>query len=616
MERVIGIDLGTTNSVVAYYEQGQPVVIQNAEGSKTTPSVVHYKGAKDFVVGELAKRQAVILPQSTIRSVKRFMGCRFSEVGQKLQGITYPVVPGDNDSLLIDIGSRRLTPEQVSAEVLVKMRETAEHFFGEEVERAVVTVPAYFNDNQRQATKRAGEMAGLEVLRIINEPTAAALAYGVDKNVSQRVAVFDFGGGTFDVSVLELNQDVFEVRSTRGDTFLGGDNIDQLLMEDLIEHFGEQTGVDLRSDLQAVQRVAEAAERAKCELSTLRETLISLPFLCTKEGQPLHLNRTYSRERFQDLIMPMVPALIDCCDEALKDAGLKASQIDQVLLVGGSTRIPAVQEAVRAFFGKEPNKSLNPDEAVAIGAAIQGAIMTGALREVLLLDVTPLSLGIEVAGGVFSALIPRNSSVPAIVHKNFTTVKDKQSTVRIHVLQGERKIAAENHSLSHFRLTGINPAPAGIPSIDVAFHIDPNGILQVSATDVTSGASHSVTIESYSSAVGEEDVRRMVQVAEEKVAEDKAYMRMSFLRQQGDDIVLLLSEILQEEDDPLDKDTVVRVKEAMFTFDVAVAKRDPREVEIALDRLRELSDDLGDRVLLLKARREQDSDDIDSTAGG
>ncbi|AXA35538.1 MAG: molecular chaperone DnaK [Candidatus Hydrogenedentota bacterium] len=596
MERVIGIDLGTTNSVVAYFEQGRPVVIQNATGGKITPSVVWYKSPGEIVVGELAKRQALTNPKQTIRSVKRFMGARFSELGEKRRGITYDLVEGPDDSVLIDVGWCRVTPEEVSAEILKHLKRTAEEFFGEPVDKAVITVPAYFNDNQRAATKRAGELAGLDVLRIINEPTAAALAYGVDRSSEQKIAVFDFGGGTFDVTILEIDKDVFEVKSTRGDTFLGGDNIDDLIVEALISRFRAETGVDLSLDIAALQRLREAAERVKCELSGTTESIASVPFIASGASGPLHLHYSLSREWLNELIRPLFPRLLECCRCALEDARLKRNELSNVLLVGGSTRIPAVQELVKEFFGREPSRTLNPDEAVAIGAAIQGAIISGSLREVLLLDVTPLSLGIETEGGLFSVIIPRNSSIPVAVHKQFTTVRDNQTSVKIHVLQGERRVAAENHSLGWFRLEGITPAPKEIPAIDVCFQIDANGLLHVSATEVTSGISNSITIHSFTQ-VTPEQAEEMVAAAQAAADQDLLHIRKQALRRMADEIIEGLTRILENQERPLDPLTAQNIRETIFKFDVAFSRGELPEIERAYELLKELGDMFSSRIL-------------------
>jgi molecular chaperone DnaK len=599
VDRIIGIDLGTTNSVVACYEQGQAVVIPNSEGSKTTPSVVLFKGPDEVIVGELAKRQIVTSPKHAVRSIKRFMGARYSELTpERLQGIGYNLVAGPNDSILVDLGWTKVSPEEVSAHILRKLRRTAEDYFGEEITRAVITVPAYFNDNQRAATKRAGELAGLDVMRIINEPTAAALAYGIDRRVEQNLAVFDFGGGTFDVSVLHVDREIFEVRSTRGDTFLGGDNIDEALMQYFAQRFAEETGVNLLGDAQATQRLREAVEKVKCELSTTQQTLLSLPFIAAGDTGPLHVNYTVMRQELELVARPFWPRLLECCEAAIADSHLDVKDVTSVLLVGGSTRIPAVQEIVRRYFGREPNRSLNPDEAVAIGAAVQASILSGGLREVILLDVTPLSLGIELSGGLFSVLIPRNSSIPTAVHKTFTTVRDNQTTVKIKVLQGERKIAAENHLLGVFQLSGISPAPKEIPEINVCFQIDANGILQVSATDVTSGKSQSIVIESVGQ-LPEEETKQIIAAAEEAAAEDQAFLRKKQLRESGTQLASRLQQLLDNESKPLDPTVARAVREAMFKFDVAIATESLADIERAYERLEQVSTDLAAELLML-----------------
>jgi molecular chaperone DnaK len=602
MERIIGIDLGTTNSVVAYLEQGQPVVIQNAEGSRTTPSVVLYKSEDEILVGELAKRQAVTYPRQTIRSVKRGMGMRYSEIAPLLVNVPYHVLEGPDDSILIDVGWTQVTPEQVSAEILKKMRSTAEEFFGEPVQRAVVTVPAYFNDSQRIATKRAGEMAGLQILRIINEPTAAALAYGIEKNIRQNIAVFDLGGGTFDTSILEINEDVFEVRSTRGNTMLGGDNFDADLLQLLLDRFQEQSGIDLSAEPQALQRLKEAAETAKMELSSAPETLISLPFIAMGEAGPQHLQIQLTREIIEGILTPYGEQLINCCVEAVSDSGLHLEDLNNVILVGGSTRIPLVQTLVRGYFRRDPIKSLNPDEAVAIGAAIQGAILSGSLREVLLLDVTPLSLGIELSGGIFAPLIPRNSSIPTSHTRTFTTVKDNQTNVKVHVLQGERKVATENHSLGVFKLTGITPAPKEIPAIHVTFSIDASGILHVQAMDVTSGTSSDIKIESYAASTAEQAEQAVLE-AEEAADADRQFVRLQFIKRQADQITAMADEFANDPVYPLPAHLLKQIRETSFRLDVATASRDVEATDMHFAVLKELGSEVEGHASMARHRK-------------
>ncbi|HEY8174877.1 MAG TPA: molecular chaperone DnaK [Gemmatimonadaceae bacterium] len=524
-DKVIGIDLGTTNSVVAVMEGGDPVVIPNAEGGRTTPSVVGFTKDGERLVGQVAKRQAVTNPQNTVFSIKRFMGRRMSEVPDEIKRVPYKVVPGPGDMAMVEVQGKRYSPPEISAMILQKMKQTAEDYLGQQVTRAVVTVPAYFNDAQRQATKDAGKIAGLDVLRIVNEPTASALAYGLDKKgKDEKVAVFDLGGGTYDISVLEL-YDVegtrqFEVKSTNGDTHLGGDDFDQRVIDWIVAEFKRDQTIDLSKDPMALQRLKEAAEKAKMELSTTMSTDINLPFITADASGPKHLHYTLTRSKFEQLVDDLIQRTIPPMEQALKDAGLDPKGVDEVILVGGSTRIPKIQEIVKKFFGKEPNKGVNPDEVVAIGAAIQGAVLTGEQKDVLLLDVTPLSLGIETLGGVMTVLIPRNTTIPTKKTEVFSTADDSQTQVEIHVLQGERPMARDNRTIGKFQLTGIPPAPRGVPQIEVTFDIDANGILHVSAKDKATGKEQKVRIEA-SSGLSDSDIDKMVKEAEKNANEDK-----------------------------------------------------------------------------------------------
>ncbi|MDX9905610.1 MAG: molecular chaperone DnaK [Bacteroidales bacterium] len=521
MGKIIGIDLGTTNSCVSVMEGNEPVVIPNSEGRRTTPSIVAFTDNNERKVGDPAKRQAITNPKRTVYSIKRFMGETFDQVSTETGRVTYEVVRGDNNTPRVKIDDRFYSPQEISAMVLQKMKKTAEDYLGQSVSEAVITVPAYFSDSQRQATKEAGEIAGLKVRRIINEPTAAALAYGLDKkNKDIKVAVFDLGGGTFDISILELGDGVFEVKSTNGNTHLGGDDFDQTVIDWLAEEFKADEGLDLRKDAMALQRLKEAAEKAKIELSSSTETEINLPYIMPVDGVPKHLVRKLSRAKFEQLIDKYVQMTIDPCRQALKDAGLNASQIDEVILVGGSTRVPVIQKIVREFFGKEPSKGVNPDEVVAIGAAIQGGVLTGEVKDVLLLDVTPLSLGIETLGGVFTKLIESNTTIPTKKSEVFSTAADSQTSVEIHVLQGERPMAMQNKSIGRFHLDGIPPAPRGIPQIEVTFDIDANGILHVAAKDKATGRSQQIRIEA-SSGLSQDEINKMKQEAQENADSDK-----------------------------------------------------------------------------------------------
>ncbi|MBZ5607008.1 MAG: molecular chaperone DnaK [Acidobacteriia bacterium] len=545
MSKIIGIDLGTTNSVVSVMEGGQAVVIPNQEGGRTTPSVVGFTKSGERLVGQVAKRQSVTNPENTVYSIKRFMGRRFNEVSEEMKLVPYKVVAGENSDARVEINGKRYSPPEISAMILGKLKEAAEAYLGEKVTKAVITVPAYFNDSQRQATKDAGQIAGLEVMRIINEPTAAALAYGLDKKKNETIAVYDFGGGTFDISILEVGDGVVEVKSTNGDTHLGGDNIDQRIIDWLIQEFKKETGVDVSKDQMALQRLKEAAEKAKIELSTVLETELNLPFLTADASGPKHMNVKLTRARLEQMVADILDRATGPCKQALADAGVTPAQIDEVVLVGGSTRMPKVQQQVRDLFGKEPNKSVNPDEVVAVGAAVQGGVLGGEVKDVLLLDVTPLSLGIETLGGVFTRLIERNTTIPTRKSEIFSTASDSQTSVEIKVYQGERAMAADNKLLGVFQLVGIPPAPRGIPQVEVTFDIDANGILNVTAKDKATNNEQKITITS-SSGLSKEEVEKMAKDADAHTSDDRKKKEEIESRNRADAMVYNIEKMLKE----------------------------------------------------------------------
>ncbi len=588
MSHVIGIDLGTTNSVVAVMEGGKAVVIPNQEGNRTTASVVAFANNGERLVGQVAKRQAVTNPENTISSAKRFMGRRFDEVGEEIKTVPYKVVKGENDTARIEIEGKMHSPPEISAMILQKLKAAAEDYLGAKVEQAVITVPAYFNDAQRQATKDAGQIAGLEVLRLVNEPTAAALAYGLDKKEDETIAVFDFGGGTFDISILDVGTGVVEVKSTNGDTHLGGDDLDQVVIEWMEEEFKKDQGVDLSKDRMAVQRLKEAAEKAKMELSSTMETDVNLPFITADASGPKHLNLRLSRSKFEQLIEPFVQRTLEPSRQALKDAGLEAKDVDEVILVGGSTRIPMVQKQVTDFFGKEPNKGVNPDEVVSIGAAVQAGVLAGEVKDVLLLDVTPLSLGVETLGGVADFVIERNTTIPVRKSKVYSTADDNQNQVEIHVLQGERTMAADNRTLGRFHLIGIPAAPRGVPQIEVSFDIDANGILHVSAKDRGTGQEQKIQITS-SSGISDDEIENMVEQAKSHAADDEQKRKEIDTRNKLDALIYSTEKLVSESRDKLPEAEAKTVDDAISEAKKVLEEGSADQMEQALEQLTQAS---------------------------
>lgn len=594
MSKIIGIDLGTTNSVVAVMEGGEPTVITNSEGGRTTPSVVAFTKDGNRLVGQVAKRQAVTNPENTIYSIKRFMGRRHDEVTEELKQVPYKVEAAGGD-VRVMAGGKQYSPPEISAMILQKMKQSAEDYLGQKVDKAVITVPAYFNDAQRQATKDAGRIAGLEVMRIVNEPTAAALAYGLDKKKDETIAVFDFGGGTFDISILEVGEGVVEVKSTNGDTHLGGDDIDERLMEWIIEEFKKDQGIDLSNDKMALQRLKESAEKAKIELSTAMETEINLPFITADQSGPKHLVMKLTRAKFEQLIEAILQRLRSPVEQAIKDAGVDSSKVDEVVLVGGSTRIPKVQEMVKELFGKEPNKSVNPDEVVAVGAAVQAGVLSGEKTDILLLDVTPLSLGIETLGGVFTKLIERNTTIPTRKSEVFSTASDNQTSVEVHVLQGERPMANDNRTLGKFHLVGIPPAPRGMPQVEVTFDIDANGIVNVSAKDMGTGREQKITITS-SSGLSKDEIDRMMRDAESHSADDAKKKEEIEARNRLDSLTYQVEKTFSENREKMDSAGATEIEEAIAEAKKAAAEGTAETMNSAFERLQTASHKLAEAL--------------------
>ncbi|MDD8031981.1 MAG: molecular chaperone DnaK [Acidobacteriota bacterium] len=588
MAKIIGIDLGTTNSAVAVMEGDKVTVIPNEEGGRTTPSVVAFTPKGEILVGQVAKRQRITNPENTIYSIKRFMGRRYSEVINESKQVPFKVVEASNGDVRVLAQGKEYSPPQISAFILQKLKKAAEDYLGEKIEKAVITVPAYFNDSQRKATKDAGTIAGMEVIRIINEPTAAALAYGLDKKKNEIIAVYDFGGGTFDISILEVGEGVVEVKATNGDTHLGGDDIDQRVQDWIVSEFKKESGIDLTKDKMALQRLKEAAEKAKIELSTVMETEINLPFITADASGPKHLLMKMTRAKLEQLAEDLIQRSIPPVKQALEDAGLKPQDINEVILVGGQTRMPRIQQVVRDFFGKEPHKGVNPDEVVAVGAAIQGAVLGGEVKDVLLLDVTPLTLGIETLGGVFTKMIPRNTTIPTRKTEIFTTAADNQTSVEIHVLQGEREMAAYNRSLGRFHLDGIPPAPRGVPKIEVTFDIDANGILNVSAKDMATGKQQAITITGHSG-LDDKEIDRMVKEAEAHAAEDKKRREVIEARNQADQLVYSIEKLINDNRDKIPAEEISRAEQEIANTKKTIEGDDPEAIKSAVDSLAKAS---------------------------
>ena len=595
MSKIIGIDLGTTNSVVAVMEGGEPVVITNSEGGRTTPSVVAFTKDGNRLVGQVAKRQAVTNPENTLYSIKRFMGRKYDEVTSEIKQVPYKVEKASNGDVRIDAEGKQYSPPEIAAMVLQKLKQSAEDYLGSKVEKAVITVPAYFNDAQRQATKDAGKVAGLEVLRIVNEPTAAALAYGLDKKKDEIIAVFDFGGGTFDISVLEVGEGVVEVKSTNGDTHLGGDDVDEILVSWIIDEFKKDQGIDLHNDKMALQRLKESAEKAKVELSSAMETEINLPFITADASGPKHLVMKLTRSKFEQLVEPVLKRLMPPVEQAIKDAGLTAKDIEEIVLVGGSTRIPKVQEMVKNFFGKEPNKSVNPDEVVALGAAVQAGVLGGEKTDILLLDVTPLSLGIETLGGVSTPMIQKNTTIPTRKSEIFSTASDNQTSVEVHVLQGERPMASDNKTLGKFHLVGIPPAPRGVPQVEVTFDIDANGIVNVSAKDVGTGREQKITITA-SSGLSKEEIDKMMKDAESHAGEDEKKKAAIEARNRLDGLLYSVEKTYAENKDKLDAAASGELEAAIADSKTALGGEDVDAMNSAFDRLQSASHKLAEAL--------------------